>query len=67
MVNAQQGCIYLTKIQYKKTVILYILLQFEMFIPIYSCTGKAGFSTAISPVFSVTWSFRNHFNMLIWC
>jgi len=34
MVNAQQGCIYLTKIQYKKTVILYILLQFEMFIPI---------------------------------
>jgi len=21
----------------------------------------------ISPVFSVTWSFRNHSNMLIWC
>ncbi len=24
-------------------------------------------SAAISQVFSVTWSFRNHFNMLIWC
>ncbi len=32
----------------------------------YSCDGKALFSAAISPVFSVTWSFWNHSNMLIW-
>jgi len=25
------------------------------------------FSEAITPVFSVTWSFRNNFNMRIWC
>jgi len=25
------------------------------------------FSSAITPVFSVTCSFRNHSNMLIWC
>ncbi len=29
--------------------------------------GKAEFSAVITPVFSVTWSFRNHSNMLIWC
>ncbi len=28
---------------------------------------KAEFSEAIAPVFSVTWSFRNHSNMLICC
>ncbi len=27
---------------------------------IYSFDGKAEFSAAITPVFSVTWSFRNH-------
>ncbi len=32
---------------------------------IYSCDGKAEFSAAITPVISVTWSFRNHSNMLI--
>ncbi len=33
---------------------------------ICSCDGKAEFSF-ITPVFSVTWSFRNHSHMLIWC
>jgi len=28
---------------------------------------KAQFSTFIITVFSVTWSFRNHSNMMIWC
>ncbi len=32
----------------------------------YSCVGEAVFSSDITPVFSVTWSFRNHSNMLIW-
>ncbi len=32
---------------------------------VYSCDGKVEFSAAITPVFSVTWSFRNHSNMLI--
>ncbi len=31
----------------------------------YSCDGKAEFSAAITPVFSVTWSFRNHSNIPI--
>ncbi len=34
---------------------------------IYFCKGKAEFSAAITPVFSVTRSFRNYFNLLIWC
>ncbi len=29
--------------------------------------GKAEFSAAITPLFSVTWSFRNNSNMLILC
>ncbi len=32
---------------------------------IHSCYNKAEFSAAISPVFNVTWSFRNHANSLI--
>ncbi len=40
---------------------------FDLFNAIYSCDGKAEFSAAISPVFSVTLSFRNHSNMLIFC
>ncbi len=32
---------------------------------IYSFDGKAEFSAAITPVFRVTWSFRNHSDMLI--
>ncbi len=34
---------------------------------IHSCDGKAEFSATITPVFSVTWLFWNHSNMLIWC
>ncbi len=34
---------------------------------IYSYDGNAEISAAITHVFSVTLSFRNHFNMLIWC
>ncbi len=34
---------------------------------IYFWDGKAEFSLIISPGFSVTWSFRNHSNMLTWC
>ncbi len=30
----------------------------------YFSDGKDKFSAAITPVFSVTWSFRNHTNML---
>ncbi len=32
---------------------------------IYSCDIKAELLAAIAPVFSVTWSFRNHSNKLI--
>ncbi len=34
---------------------------------IYFCKGKAEFSAAITPVFSVTQPFRNNINLLIWC
>ncbi len=51
-----------------------ILLQFKItvfhlnifWILIYSCDQSWIFSI-ITPVFSVTWSFRNHSNMLIFC
>ncbi len=33
----------------------------------YSCDSKAEYSVVITLVFRVTWSFRNHSNMLIWC
>ncbi len=33
---------------------------------IYCCDAKLNFSI-ITPVFSVTWSFRNHSYILIWC
>ncbi len=42
-----------------------ILIYFENVI--YFSDGKAEFSAAFTLFFSVTWSFRNHFNMLIWC
>ncbi len=32
----------------------------------HSSYEKAEFSATITPVFGVTWSLRNHFNMLIW-
>ncbi len=31
----------------------------------YSCDGKAEYSAVITSVFSATWSFKNHSNMLI--
>ncbi len=40
-----------------------IFFYFNIFIP----HGKAEFSAAIFPVFSVTWSFKKHSKMLIWC
>ncbi len=42
-----------------------ILIYFKSVI--YSCDGKAEFSAVVTPIFSVTWSFRNHSNMLICC
>ncbi len=32
----------------------------------YSCDAKDEFSAGISPDVNVTWSFRNHYDMLIW-
>jgi hypothetical protein len=59
----------------KTTCLIKILLQFEItgfylnifWNVMYSCDGKVKFSATISQVFSVTWSFRNHSNMMIWC
>ncbi len=51
--------------------VLEILLQFYFFNiysnVIYYYDGKAEILKSITPVFSVTWFFRNHSNMLIWC
>ncbi len=41
----------------------FIVLIFVMVI--YSCDGKTEFSASITPVFSVTWAFKNHSNILI--
>jgi len=72
--SAHQGCIYLIKntvnasILWKNITILkktvFYLNIFENVI--YSCDQSWIFSI-ITPVFSVTWSFRNHSNMLIFC
>ncbi len=35
-------------------------MNYYYFYYYYSCDGKAEFLEAITPVFSVTWSFRNH-------
>jgi len=61
--------LHLFEEKYSKTVILRIYLNICMLCinVIYSCDGIAEFSAAISPVFSVTRSLRNHSNMLIWC
>ncbi len=44
---------------------IFILMDFQNVT--YSWDGKAEFSAAITSIFSVTRSFRNHFNMLIHC
>ncbi len=49
-------------LQFKRTV-FYLNTFFNW---IYFCDGKAEFSAAITSVFSVTWSFRNSSDMLIW-
>ncbi len=49
---------------------LYYYLKLQLFIWIYvknviHCgDGKAEFLAAITPIFSVTWTFRNHSNMM---
>ncbi len=59
-------------LNYSKTVIFWNIITIQnyssiliYFYVIYSCDGKAEFLAAITSV-SVTWSFRNHSNMLIW-
>ncbi len=43
-----------------------IIIYFNIFWNvIYFCDGKAEFSAVITPVFSVTWSFRNRSNILV--
>ncbi len=66
MFYAHRGCIYLIKIFCN--IVKYVDNLKELFsIVIYSCDGKAEFSVVITPVFSVTWSFRNYSNMWNWC
>ncbi len=47
------------------THITCVLFKYIFYL-IYFCDGKAEFSAAITSVFSVTWSFRNDYDMLIW-
>ncbi len=62
-------------VQYKTKYNSEIILQFKITVSyiniyynvIYSCDGKAEISAAITPVLSITWSFRIQFNMMIWC
>ncbi len=69
---AHPGCTYLIK-NTVKTVILWHFITISnncfLFYFILKCNVilwcKAQFSAAITPVFSVTWYFRNHSNMLI--
>ncbi len=60
-------CLYCTSILQLKYN-CWILLQIKRTLFYDEKTDvKAEFTANITPVFSVTWSFRNHFNMLIWC
>ncbi len=53
---------------YRKKTVKFEMLQFSNFFKfIYFCECKAECSVVITTVFIVTWSFRNHSNMLIWC
>lgn len=68
-----QGYMYLIK-KYCKIVLLWNIIAkkknglvfWKFWNIIYFCTDKVEFLAAITPVFSVTWSFRN-LNMLVWC
>ncbi len=70
---ASQSCISLIK-NTEKQQYWEILLQLKINVfnfniilnVICSCDGTAEFSAATSRFFSVTWSFRNHSNLLIW-
>ncbi len=67
--------LYFIQLKCWKTVILLNIITFKnkcfLFKYILKCNvfcdGKAELSETITQVFSVTWSFRNHHNMLIWC
>ncbi len=50
---------------YFNILLTFIWISFKN--KMYFYDGKAGFSAVITPVFSVTWSFRNLSNMLISC
>ncbi len=75
--KTHHDCIYLIR-NTVKTVILWNIITilqskwtvfyFNIFLNvIYSCHGKAKSLLAITSVFNVTWSFRNHSNTPIWC
>ncbi len=66
--------IYLNKNTEKNVILWNIIIienNFSLFQYIlksnYSWYAKAQFSAATIPVFRVTWSFRNHSDMQIWC
>ncbi len=64
MSHAHEGCFFPLNKKYSNKVKYYSKLK-ELLIfynAIYSCDGKAEFSAAITPVFSVTLSFSNHSN-----
>ncbi len=49
----------------KNIIILWNIITINIYM--YSCDGKVEFSTAITAVFSVTWSFRNNSNIQSCC
>ncbi len=56
--------------KYRKNVIFKIKWPFKITVFCLECISviKADWIfSIISPVFSVTWSFRNHSNILMWC
>ncbi len=70
---ASQSCISLIKNTEKQQYWEILQLKINVFNfniilnVICSCDGTAEFSAATSHFFSVTWSSRNHSNLLIWC
>ncbi len=54
-------------LQFKITVFYFTfsIFFYYFFYVIYYCDGKAEFSEAITPVFSVTWCFRNHSDLML--
>ncbi len=56
-------CKILLQLQILKHSVFSSIFYFKI---TYSCDCKAEITAAITPVFSVTWSFINHSNMLIW-